>query len=270
MKDIYKRSLTGILYLVVFIGSLLIGKYTFAALFLAISLLALREFYDMVIFMGYHPMRYLGMVINTILFLLVFYILSSNKNMNISLLIVPLLIFIFVLELYRNRPNPLANISYTLTGILYISLPITLFNKFAFFFSHDYTFQIILGFFILLWVNDTAAYIFGISFGKHRLFERISPKKSWEGFIGGSIITVIASFLLGRIFTGLSRTDWIITGLIISICGVLGDLVESMFKRAAKVKDSGKILPGHGGMLDRFDSVLLSSPFVFAYLMLVY
>jgi phosphatidate cytidylyltransferase len=270
VKDIYKRSLTGILYLAVFVGSLLIGKYTFAALFLAISLLALHEFYNMVTLMGYQPMKYLGMVINTILFLLVFYIFAFNKNMIISLLIVPLLVLVFILELYRKRPDPLANISYTLTGILYISLPITLFNKFAFFFSQEYTSQIILGFFILLWINDTAAYIFGISFGKHRLFERISPKKSWEGFVGGTVITVMVSFLLGSAFTSLNRTDWIITGLIISICGVFGDLVESMFKRTAKVKDSGKILPGHGGMLDRFDSVLLTSPIVFVYLMLVY
>lgn len=219
--------------------------------------------------MGYQPLKYLGLTINAVLFLLVFYICSYDKPLAISLFVAPFLILVFILELYRNRPNPLANISFTLLGILYVSLPVTLFNKFAFYLSKEYSYQIVLGFFILLWINDTFAYIFGISFGKHRLFERISPKKSWEGFIGGTIITLLSAFLLNKVFTGLNRIDWIVIGLIIAISGVFGDLVESMFKRAADIKDSGKILPGHGGMLDRFDSVLLSSPLVFAYLMLI-
>ena len=269
MKDLLTRTLTGILYLAVFIGALLAGKYTFAVLFLAISLIALWEFYNLVILMGYQPMRYLGMTIGAVLFLLVFYICSFNKSLAISLLVIPFIILVFILELYRNQSNPLANISYTLLGILYVSLPITLFNQFAFYFSQEYTYQIVLGFFILLWINDTAAYVFGISFGKHRLFERISPKKSWEGFIGGTIITILSSFLLGNFLNLLSRPDWIFIGLIISVGGVFGDLVESMFKRTAGLKDTGKILPGHGGMLDRIDSVLLCSPLVFAYLMLI-
>ena len=269
MKNLLTRTLTGTLYLAVFIGALLIGKYTFVALFLAISLIALWEFYNMVILMGHRPMKYLGMFIDTILFLLVFYICSRNQPLSFILFIVPAIVFVFILELYRNKSNPMSNISFTLLGILYISLPLTLFNKLAFYFSQEYTYQIILGFFILLWINDVFAFIFGISFGKHKLFERISPKKSWEGFFGGTLMTLITAYFLGIPFFLLSRADWIIIGLIISIAGVFGDLAESLFKRSAKLKDSGKILPGHGGMLDRIDSVLLSGPLVFAYLMLI-
>jgi phosphatidate cytidylyltransferase len=269
LKNLLTRTLTGTLYLAVFIGALLLGKYTFFALFLAISLIALWEFYAMVILMGHQPMKYLGMFIDTALFLLVFEICSRNLPLSFILFFVPAIVFVFILELYRNKSNPMSNISFTLLGILYVSMPLILFNKLAFYFSQEYNYQIILGFFILLWINDVFAFIFGISFGKHKLFERVSPKKSWEGFFGGTLITLIAAYILGTPFFLLNRTDWMIIGLIISIAGVFGDLTESLFKRTAEIKDSGKILPGHGGMLDRIDSVLLSSPLVFAYLMLI-
>lgn len=223
----------------------------------------------MVILTGHRPMKYLGMFIDTVLFLLVFYICSLNQPLSFILFIVPAIVFVFILELYRNKLNPMSNISLTFLGILYVSLPLIMFIKLAFYFSQEYTYQIILGFFILLWINDVFAFIFGISFGKHKLFERVSPKKSWEGFIGGAIMTLLVAYILGIPFFLLNRADWIIIGLIISITGVFGDLVESLFKRTAELKDSGQILPGHGGMLDRIDSVLLSSPLVFAYLMLI-
>ncbi len=269
MKNLLTRTLTGVLYLVVFIGALIIGKYTFAALFLVISLIALWEFYSIVDLMGHKPMRYLGILIGTVLFLLVFYICSWNKSLSVILFIIPVIIAALVLELYRNQADPIANIALMLFGVIYVSLPLTLFNGLAFYDNQEYTYRIILGFFILLWINDISAYLFGISIGKHRLFERISPKKSWEGFFGGTVITIIAAYLIGNPFFLLTRTNWVMIGLIISVAGVFGDLLESLFKRAAELKDSGRILPGHGGMLDRIDSVLLSAPLVFAYLMLI-
>jgi phosphatidate cytidylyltransferase len=269
LKNLLIRSLTGTLYLIVFIAALLIGKYTFAALFLLISMIALWEFYRLVILMGYQPMRYLGMFMGVALFLLVFYICLRNKSLTLSLLIIPVIILTFVLELYRKKSNPIANISFTILGFFYVSLPLTLFNKLAFYVDREYTYQIILGFFILLWINDITAYIFGVSFGKHKLFERISPKKTWEGFFGGTIFTLISAYFMGIPFFILNRKDWIFIGLIISVAGVFGDLVESLFKRASELKDSGKMLPGHGGMLDRIDSVLFSGPLVFVYLMLI-
>ncbi len=269
MKNLLTRTLTGILYLAVFISALLTGKYTFAALFLAINLIALWEFYHIVMHMGFQPQRYPGVIIGAVMFLIGFLICSMGQPLTFMLFIIPLIIFIFILELYRNHSHPLANISFTLLGILYISLPVTLTNRLAFFFEGEYTYRIILGFFILLWINDVFAYIFGISFGKHKLFEKISPKKTWEGFYGGTIMTLISAYFLGIPFFLIDKTDWIIIGLIISVAGVLGDLVESLFKRNAGLKDSGKLLPGHGGMLDRIDSVLFSVPLVVAYLLLI-
>lgn len=208
----------------------------------------------------------MGIITGTVLFIITFYVYAFDKNPVLCTLAIPLVIITIVIELFRQKPNPLANIAVTIMGIVYVSLPMTLFNHFAFFNHHGYTYQVLFGFFLLLWINDTAAYLFGISFGKHRLFERISPKKSWEGFIGGTVMTLILAYLINLPFSLLSRIDWIVIGLIICVAGVGGDLVESMFKRSANIKDSGKILPGHGGILDRMDSVLLSSPLVFVYL----
>jgi phosphatidate cytidylyltransferase len=269
LKNLLIRTLTGTLYLTVFIIALIAGKYSFAALFLAISLIALREFYNLVVIAGYQPLQYLGMFTGGILFLLAFLICSLGWSSSVILFIIPLIVLIFIAEIFRNQSNPLSNISLTLLGIFYISLPFTLFNRFAFYFNQEYTYRIILGFFILLWMNDVFAYVFGVAFGKHKLLERVSPKKTWEGFIGGTVMTLITAYFFGGAFFSLNRIDWIFIGLIISVAGVFGDLAESLFKRAASLKDSGKVLPGHGGMLDRIDSVLFSGPLVFTYLMLI-
>jgi phosphatidate cytidylyltransferase len=122
---------------------------------------------------------------------------------------------------------------------------------------------LLLGFFLILWIYDSGAYIFGSIFGKHRMIERISPKKSWEGFIGGSLTGLLVAYLVSASFTGLTVWEWLLTGITIIIFGTFGDLVESMFKRSAGVKDSGKVLPGHGGILDRFDAVFIASPVVY-------
>jgi phosphatidate cytidylyltransferase len=127
---------------------------------------------------------------------------------------------------------------------------------------------IVVGFFILLWANDTGAYLTGITMGRHRLMERISPKKSWEGFIGGMVIAAAAAWLLSDWFGVLDKKGWIIVSVIITIAGTYGDLVESMLKRSIGVKDSGNVLPGHGGFLDRFDSVIISFPMVYLYILL--
>jgi phosphatidate cytidylyltransferase len=127
---------------------------------------------------------------------------------------------------------------------------------------------IIVGFFLLLWANDTGAYIIGITLGKHRLMERISPKKSWEGFFGGLVIAILAAWLLSGWLGVLDTIGWILTAVIISIAGTYGDLVESMLKRSMGVKDSGSVMPGHGGFLDRFDSSFISFPLVYLFISL--
>jgi len=135
--------------------------------------------------------------------------------------------------------------------------------------EYSYVNTIILGVFILIWTNDTFAFLIGKNFGKHKLLERISPNKTIEGFIGGMVFTFIASLILTRVFSSLSLDKWIVIAGIVSVFGVLGDLIESMFKRQAGVKDSSNFIPGHGGFLDRFDSVIFAAPFIFIYLQLV-
>ena len=232
-------------------------------------MLTLYEYYRITEALDFNPDKILGILTGSILFVLTFIISAFDKPIKLLALLIPLMVLIFIIELYRKKPNPLVNISITFLGIFYITVPVSLFNYFGFYNSGQYDYHIILGFFILLWTNDTAAYLSGLLLGRHRLFERISPKKSWEGFIGGTLITLIIAFFLHLFLSDLARIDWIIIGIIISIAGVYGDLVESMFKRSADIKDSGAILPGHGGMLDRFDSVFLSSGLVFLYLLII-
>jgi phosphatidate cytidylyltransferase len=183
--------------------------------------------------------------------------------------VVLLLVFmIFIFELFRNSKKPFHNIAFTITGIFYVTVPFSLFIYIGANMGMDgsYHSHIGLGFLYLLWASDTGAYLIGSKFGKHRLFESISPKKSWEGSIGGAAAALLIAFIISKFLTDLKLADWMIVAAIIVITGTLGDLVESMLKRSVGIKDSGRIFPGHGGMLDRFDGLLLAVPFVFFYL----
>jgi phosphatidate cytidylyltransferase len=157
-----------------------------------------------------------------------------------------------------------------LTGVFYIALPFGLLNYFYIpaRLPGDVQYGVLFGFFLILWLNDTAAYLVGSAIGKHRLFERISPKKSWEGSVGGAVFALFTAWLLSGYFSAILLWQWLVMAIIIVILGTLGDLVESMLKRNLGIKDSGNILPGHGGMLDRFDAVLLSAPVVYVFIVL--
>ena len=174
---------------------------------------------------------------------------------------------LFIAELYKTTGNPFQNIAITLLGICYIAVPFSLFNFLVFnHYNTSYSFGLLLCLFSFNWTNDTGAYLFGISLGKHRLFERISPKKSWEGAIGGALCVVGMAIFFSHILLCISLANWIILGLLVSIFGVFGDLVESLLKRSLNIKDSGTFLAGHGGFLDRFDAVIFSTPVFFVYL----
>ena len=158
--------------------------------------------------------------------------------------------------------------SITITGLLYISIPLALIPYIAFK-DGNYQYEILISVFILIWLYDSFAYIFGTLIGKNRIYPALSPKKSWEGAFGGLIFAMAGAYFLNKYFKVLSLQQWILLAMIVVIAATLGDFIESALKRNANVKDSGKFLPGHGGVLDRFDSFLFSIPFVFVYLYIV-
>lgn len=271
MNNFTQRTITGAIYVIAVIGGIMFNPIILSIFFGIIALLALYEFYKNSKISNILPLNILGMLLAISIYSC--FALAAFQIDNKYLIIPSLLICftIFIVELYRKEENPFTNISYTLLGIIYIVLPMGLTNFIVnpTLSSNTFIPILLLGIFILAWCNDTFAYLVGVKFGKRRLFERISPKKSWEGFFGGVIAVQLASLLLYKYSnTPLEFYDWMIMGVIVSIIGTYGDLVESMFKRQIGVKDSGNILPGHGGILDRFDILFIAIPFIFSYIFL--
>jgi phosphatidate cytidylyltransferase len=215
--------------------------------------------------------KIMGILLGSILFISSSFASLGLIKPNLLTLNIFLTGLIFIAELYRNKANPFTNISLTITGVIFIALPFSILNYFYIpDFQHSHSSpDVLMGFFFILWANDSFAYITGISFGRNRLFERISPKKSWEGSIGGFIFGLLTAWLVSLFFIEFDLINWLIIAAIIMIFGTFGDLVESLLKRSLNVKDSGSILPGHGGLLDRFDAVFLAAPAVFVYLILI-
>lgn len=262
------RAITGFIFVLVMLASLLSGAYVFVAFYIFLSLMCLVEFFTLVKTIGIRPHKSIGYIAALIIFGSVagkYFIDFESKWLLIN---IPLFFGIFIRELYKKSALPFSNIAYTFLGLIYAVVPFIFYVSLAFI-SGEYNFHLALGFFLMLWANDTGAYLFGVKFGKHRLFERHSPKKSWEGFFGGIFTSVLVAYIISNFYTDYAFYHWMAMGLIISCFGTLGDLVESMFKRSIDIKDSGKILPGHGGVLDRFDGLLLSAPVIFVYLYLI-
>ncbi len=269
MSNIVKRTLSGAVFIVCVIGSILWHPYAYAGVFTLIIIWSLLEFYDIVIKDRVHAGKFIGIVSGIILFAASFFYARGLVTSEVFLIFIPLFVALFIGQLYSFDRYSFRAGAYTLTGVIYIALPFSLCNGLVFGVQNgqiEYTPDILLGFFILLWTNDTFAYLTGMLLGRHRLFERISPKKSWEGFFGGLICTVAASLLIAELFPVLPNYHWAAIAAIIVVFGVYGDLFESLLKRNLRIKDSGRFLPGHGGILDRFDSVLLAAPMVFFYL----
>jgi phosphatidate cytidylyltransferase len=270
LKNFIQRVAFGFIYLVIIIGSLFMGRFAFGLVFLLINLVALYEFYSLSRATGAYPPVIPSLITGGAAFILTFLVSADITGPGFLLLIVPFIILIFILALYSDKPDVMRNTAISFMGIVYVSIPLCMLNFLAFPYGnpYGYTYRIILGILTLVWINDTGAYLVGISIGRHRLFERISPKKSWEGAIGGAVLTIICALWLHLIMGALDRTDWVILALIVSVFGVFGDLTESLFKRSVGQKDSGKIIPGHGGLLDRIDSILFVMPLAAVYLFL--
>lgn len=271
-KDLAVRTASALVMLLVFVGAVLWSKWSALALFAVIMVGGLVEFYNLCRKRGYQPMYVLGILASVCLFGLIPIVATNTETGYWLALLAFVLLFIlapavFMCEIWRKSETPIANIATTFMGVMYIALPMSLLiyipqllDKKA-----DWNPWMLLAFMAIIWANDVFAYMVGIAFGKHRLCERISPKKSWEGFFGGLVGAVGLAVLFGYLTDGY-MIRWGIMGFIAALTGVAGDLVESMLKREAGVKDSGKIMPGHGGFLDRFDALFISVPFVVLYL----
>jgi phosphatidate cytidylyltransferase len=276
LNNFFRRTLTGAWIVIFVVGGFWLHPVSFFLTGLVLLTGTQYEYYLMIRNTGVKPQMIPGIITGLTAYTVSTLIASGVLGMKYFLILVPIMLAIMVLELYRKQEKPFDSLAQTFFSLLYTALPFSMFPFAAF--SHDgiesilphgniiFSPGIILGFFILLWTNDTGAYITGSLIGRHRLMERISPKKSWEGFFGGAVFAAFAAWLISGWLGVVDTTGWIIISVIISVAGTYGDLIESMLKRSLGVKDSGSIMPGHGGFLDRFDSTILSFPLVFLFI----
>ncbi|HEY3429937.1 MAG TPA: phosphatidate cytidylyltransferase [Cyclobacteriaceae bacterium] len=273
-NNLTQRLITGLLGAAAIIAGVSYSEWIYFGIFFIICLFSLLEFYKLSGVDGMIPLKTLGTIIGIAVYCLSFFIEQKTISHKYYFALFPLVAIVYLIKLYKKgEAKPFTNIAFTFLGVFYVALPFALLNHAVFSDTvHDgnivshYNYEIILGCLLILWASDTGAYFAGTFFGKHKLFERISPKKSWEGFWGGAALAMVFTYLLTLYFHSLSLIDWLIVGLIIIIGGTFGDLVESLLKRSIEIKDSGDSLPGHGGFLDRFDGLLISAPFIVAYL----
>ena len=275
MQGLWRRLTTAIIFVVIMAAGHYTGPYTFAALFLVIAAGCLWEFFGLTLDLHTRRDRY-RKVFGVLLGLLPVFFVTALKVMKVSepenfialggILFSPFVFTIFIYELYSHSKEPFANIAYMVLGLFYIGIPFALLDFIAFD-GDDFRNRIVFGLLVLTWVNDTGAYVVGSLIGKTPLFPRISPNKTWEGSIGGLVTSLAFGFGLSYVFTEIPTTQWLGLAVIVGVFGGLGDLVESMLKRSVDVKDSGNLLPGHGGLLDRFDAFIFVIPFATAYLL---
>lgn len=267
-QNLLIRTLTGTILIALVVGATIWSSYSFALLFGLIATLSIGEFQDLVHKKYDVSVKKITGILSTILLFITAY-LHAAQHYGIRIYAFYILFFIcsIWIELFRKTKNPIHNLAYFTLGQVYIAFPFAILNYIYFI---DSTNPIIpLTMFISLWVNDSGAYIAGSLLGKHKFFERISPKKTWEGFIGGAIFSVLTAYLFSHLIPQVSFLEWLVYTEIVVLFGTFGDLTESMLKRTVDAKDSGKLMPGHGGLLDRFDSMLLLSPIVWMYLNLI-
>ena len=268
-NSLFKRSLTGIFFVAVIVGGLVYSPLSsFAVLGIAMyfcvtELLRLTDHHD-------YSKSYIAIVKygSMLIYTLSYLHISGYLALKPMLWPMPYLIILGIVELYNKKSDLLHSISSAILNLIYIVLPFTLAHNILFY-QGAYNANVLLSIFLLIWANDSFAYLFGISLGKHKLWERISPKKSWEGLIGGGLTTIILSYFIAHYFLPNYLTEIAGLAIIVVIFGSFGDLFESQLKRQCNIKDSGTLLPGHGGFLDRFDSFLFIIPVSILYLELL-
>lgn len=275
LKNMITRAITGTIFVVAVVVSFL-RPQAMMFLFALVTALSVWEFTGLVNnIKDVSVNRFITTAAGTYLFIAFAGYCSEITPSAVFIPYLLTIVYLFISELYTKASNPINNWAYTMLSQLYIALPFSMINVVAFRNEGGavvYDYLLPLSIFIFLWTNDTGAYISGSLLGKHKLFPRVSPGKSWEGSIGGGLLVLAVAALVGHIANSnegghiLSIPGWMGLGLVVVFFGTWGDLVESLFKRTIGIKDSGKILPGHGGMLDRFDSSLMAFPTAVVYL----
>lgn len=263
-----QRTITGALYVTTVTLSIYFSSFSFFALMFVVNILCLWEFYELILPDKSKLEKSLGIIAGGLIYLMFASIFIGDLTLSWYFYLIPVFLLLFIIKLFENTHQEFITLAYQLMGIIYITIPLVMLSKLGFFNMLVYSHGIPMGFFVLLWTSDTGAYLAGRSMGKHKLFERVSPKKTWEGSIGGLVLTLLVAYGLSHLFDEVSLTDWFVMAILIVVFGTFGDLFESLMKRNLHIKDSGKILPGHGGVLDRFDGLFLSAPAVFFYLLL--
>lgn len=269
MTNSVQRTLTGLILGILIIFSITYGLYSFVLLILIIDILGLFEFYRLFNPYTHSPRNITGVVLSLSILVPFVLVITNIYDWKILLINIPVASAIFISELYLKAKEPFHNLALIFLGIICVTIPLCFFVALSILplGSGKYPY-VTLGYFFILWSNDSGAYFFGKFFGKHPLFLRLSPQKTWEGSFGGTICALVVTFFLSRFFSTVKWDEWLSIALIIIATGTFGDLIKSLMKRSLNIKDSGTILPGHGGILDRFDTLLGSAPFVFCYLSL--
>jgi len=269
-SNLTQRIITAFLGAAAIISGVVLSEWTYFAVFFIICLASIWEFYSLAGLDGMIPQKTFGTICGMGIYTLSFFIERGDVSYKFYFLIFPILSCVYLIKLYKKfERKPFTNIAYTFLGIFYVAIPFALLNIAAF--EHDavrgsYNFEIIFGCLFILWATDTGAYFAGTFFGRRKLFERISPKKSWEGAVGGALLAFVFAWVISIYFTSFVTWEWMVIAFLIIVGGIYGDLVESLLKRSIEIKDSGDALPGHGGFLDRFDGLLISAPFIVAFL----
>lgn len=274
-KTLYIRTLSGAGLLIVVLGAVLWSPYSMLALLLLLTVGSMNEFYRIARLRQASPLRVYPILIGAGIVITSFFVATGAASPRVFTWILPAVFALFIVGLYDKSSTHVENIVWGIGGIVYIAIPMALLTAMpvnGVYGTIIYTPSILLSILFIVWANDVGAYLTGVAFGRRKLFERISPNKSWEGFFGGVACAILVGGICGYLSAPSpnSMLVWAGAGAVIAISGVFGDLVESMLKRSVGIKDSGNIIPGHGGFLDRFDALILAAPFVYTYFTLIF
>lgn len=276
-KDFFTRAGAGAVYIAIILLGILGGKFSFLAIFGIITGMGLFEFYRIVEKNTPHAIsKIFNIISGMLIFLAVFLHLEEISFFALPIVVLLYLLILFVSAVFFTRNDIFHAVIYSVFGQIYVTMPLSLLmfvayqfgmTQFGIAIEEGYYYAPVLALFVFIWINDTGAYLVGSLFGKHPLSKRISPKKSIEGFIGGIVFTILASFVFFRFYPEYPVFFWTGFAILTSLFGTLGDLFESLIKRTYDVKDAGQIMPGHGGILDRIDSLLIAVPAIYLYLL---